>query len=262
MVDVPALLVGTPFLTDIKPHHRRRMIKAAIKQLPEEIRDEVFSLSRTAGEYEIDSIMGANANSVVLGDEEIHVGLFVKAARINHSCRPNAYYRFSERRLTIEIVSYHAIEAGEEIVMSYVPLAIKHDERRRYLKDNWGIDCKCSLCQASEFDIKESETSRNRINELRDTILDARKERFFQDAINIAEDWLMISEWERVAPLTPEYHDILAELYFLKGDMVNATRYGRMSLDGWVRFGSVDDEQLEKARVFLRDLRLVGKKRR
>lgn len=72
----------------------------------------------------------------------------------------------------------------------------------------------------------------------------------------------MVSEWERVPPLAPEYYDIFAELYSRKGDMVNGTRYGRMALDGWVRFGSVDDDQLEHARAFIRDLQHVANKKR
>lgn len=80
MVDVPALLVGTEFLSDVKAHHRRRLIKQAINLLPNETRDAVWSLSRNSGEYEIDSIMGANANSVALSDDGIHVGLFTKAS--------------------------------------------------------------------------------------------------------------------------------------------------------------------------------------
>lgn len=80
MVDVPALLVGTEFLSDVKAHHRRRLIKQAINLLPNETRDAVWALSRNAGEYEIDSIMGANANSVALSDDGIHVGLFTKAS--------------------------------------------------------------------------------------------------------------------------------------------------------------------------------------
>lgn len=72
----------------------------------------------------------------------------------------------------------------------------------------------------------------------------------------------MVSEWERVHPLAPEYHDVLAELYSRKGDMVNGTRYGRMAVDGWVKFGSVDDDQLEQARVFLRDLQHVANSKR
>jgi len=173
----------------------------------------------------------------------------------------------------MEVVSYTTIEPGEEITITCmsplfpslahgrsltarpdVPLATKRDVRRQYLQDNWGIDCQCDLCHAPAIDIAESETSRRRMDELKDTILDARREGFFQDAINIAADWLTLSEWERVPPLAPEYHDTLAELYLLNGDMVNATRYARMALDGWVRLGSVDDEQLERSRLLLRSL--------
>ncbi|KAM7187271.1 hypothetical protein V8F20_011026 [Naviculisporaceae sp. PSN 640] len=262
MVDVPAVLVGTEFLQDVKAHHRRRLIKRAINQLPAATRREVWSLSRNTGKYEIDAIMGANANSVAVSDDGIHLGIFPKVSRINHSCRPNAYYRFSEKRLTMEIVSYTAIDKGEEITLSYVPLETKREERRKYLKDNWDIDCECSLCKATDFDQNESEVSRRRINELRDSVLNARNNGYFQDAINIAEDWHVVSEWERVPPLAPEYHDILAELYFRKGEMVNATRFGRMALDEWVKFGSVDDDQLEQARLFLNEVWPVAEKRR
>lgn len=72
----------------------------------------------------------------------------------------------------------------------------------------------------------------------------------------------MVSEWERVPPLAPEYHDILAELYFRKGEMVNATRFGRMALDEWVKFGSVDDDQLEHTRSFLSQVWPLAEKRR
>jgi len=232
------------------------MVKRAMAQLPEEARAAIYALNFSqGGKHELDALLGANANSVVVGaDGEVHVGLFVQAARINHSCRPNAYYRFSQKRLTMEVVSYTTIEPGEEITITYVPLATKRDVRRQYLQDNWGIDCQCDLCHAPAIDIAESETSRRRMDELKDTILDARREGFFQDAINIAADWLTLSEWERVPPLAPEYHDTLAELYLLNGDMVNATRYARMALDGWVRLGSVDDEQLERSRLLLRSL--------
>ncbi|KAK3687156.1 hypothetical protein B0T22DRAFT_422423 [Podospora appendiculata] len=231
LVDFPAILIATSFLANTKPHHRRRLIKQAISQLPEETRRRFYALSRGPEKYEVDAIVGVNSNSVMLGDNDLHVGVFTEAARINHDCQPNAAYRFSQRRLTMEIVAYHTIEAGEEITMSC-------DERRKHLKENWGFDCACSLCHADQLE----------------SILDARKNGYFQDAISIAGDWLQFSEWERVPPLLPEYHETLAELYFLNGDIVNATRYGRMALDGWVKFGSVDDDSLERARGFMRFL--------
>ncbi|KAK3390710.1 hypothetical protein B0H63DRAFT_410660 [Podospora didyma] len=256
IVDFPAVLIGTHFLTDAAPHHRRRILKQAIKQLPERTRERVNGLTKREGEYEVDSILGQNSNSVVLGDGEIHVGLFTEAARINHSCRPNAYFRFSEERLTMEVGAYRQIETGEEIVMSYVPVTAKHTDRRNYLKENWGFDCKCSLCLASELDVSDSEGRRRRMTELKESVLHARREGFFQDAINMAGEWLMFSEWESLPPLESEFHDTLSELYLLNGDMVNATRHGRMALDEWVKLGSVDDDQLERSRLFLRGLSL------
>lgn len=70
----------------------------------------------------------------------------------------------------------------------------------------------------------------------------------------MAEELLMFSEWDRVPPFMPDYHDTLAHLHYLNGNMANATRYGRMALDGWAKFGSVDDDDLEKAREFLEHL--------
>ncbi|KAK0641914.1 hypothetical protein B0T16DRAFT_420722 [Cercophora newfieldiana] len=83
--------------------------------------------------------------------------------------------------------------------------------------------------------------------------MDARKNKFYNDTLTIAKDWNYNCELENLAPLEMEYHDILADLYGLKGDLENAVRYARMSLDGWGRFGSVDYGQLENARrTFMR----------
>jgi hypothetical protein len=131
------------------------------------------------------------------------------------------------------------------------PLGMKHEPRRKFLQENWDLDCTCSLCRASEIDIKDSESARGQMDELRETMLDAKKNKFYKDAITIAGDWLFYCEAEGLSPVLPEYYDILADLYSLNGDMENATRYARMALDGWVRFGSVDDTQMENAREAL-----------
>lgn len=86
------------------------------------------------------------------------------------------------------------------------------------------------------------------------TIWDAKANEFYKNAIALAGDWLQFCEWEALPPPMPEYHDILADLYSLNGDMVNATRYARMAMAEWARFGSVDDDKLENARAVLQRL--------
>jgi len=76
MADTPVLLMGTEFLRDVKQaHHRRRVIRRAIGQLPEGTKTKVWGLQGG----DVDGILGANANSVVVGDQ-VCVGLFLDAA--------------------------------------------------------------------------------------------------------------------------------------------------------------------------------------
>ncbi|KAK0645389.1 hypothetical protein B0T16DRAFT_328528 [Cercophora newfieldiana] len=250
MLDYPAVLVQMDFLAGNKAHHRRRLMKRAIEQLPKETKERVWKLQRGKGEHEVDKILGVNTQTVGVGDG-LAIALFLEVARINHSCRPNAYYRFHASHLTMEIVSHSTIEAGDEITLNYAPLGMTYPQRTRFLKENWDIECTCSLCLSEEHDIKDSETARRQMEELRDTMLDARTNKFYNDAITIAKDWWYFCGLEGLLPLEMEYHDILADLYALKGDLENAIRYARMALDGWVRLGSVDSGQLENSRAVL-----------
>ncbi|KAK4222034.1 hypothetical protein QBC38DRAFT_539844 [Podospora fimiseda] len=265
MMDYPAVLIGTSFLANSKPHHRRRILKKAIKQLPEGTRKKVEGLSRGKEEYEVDAILGPNANTVLVGEEgggQVHVGLFAETARINHACRPNAHSRFSERRLTMEVMAHRAIKVGEEITMSYIPITTPIEERKKYLKEHWGFECTCSLCRSSPQDIEESESWRRRQKSLKATIQDATSGEFYSDAIAMSEEWLQFADWDMVHPLWPEYHDSLADLYFRNGDMMNAMRYARMAYDGWVKFGSIDDEKLENAKVLVDKLDKISEEKR
>lgn len=134
---------------------------------------------------------------------------------------------------------------------------MKHDERRHFLEANWGIECGCSLCRANAYDIGESENKRRLMKEWKDTLQAAKRDKFYKDAITIAQDILQVSEQADLPPLLPEYHDILADLYSLKGDLPEALRYARMALTEWVRFGSLDYSELEWAREALEEI--VGK---
>lgn len=73
--------------------------------------------------------------------------LFLCIARVNHSCRPNAFRSDREDGRAVLVVG-RTIARGEEITISYLrmskllrPRALLQDELRR-----WNFRCQCSLC--------------------------------------------------------------------------------------------------------------------
>ncbi|KAL2266839.1 hypothetical protein VTJ83DRAFT_4116 [Remersonia thermophila] len=287
MVDVPAVLIQIAFLADTKPHHRRRLLKKAINQLPEETRNKVYQLHRGSAKYEIDAILGPNSNTVMLADSEVHVGVFpevavyrddpwlrLKSIGLMHSDRGSitrvVRSEFQKNMPASHPALYHSkrsdsgqrvlqilrakVDDGNQILISYVPLETPAEQRRRYLKDNWEFECTCSLCRGPVDDLEDSESWRRKTKSLKETIADAKSSGYYKDAIVMTEELLLFSEWDKVPPFMPDYHDTLAHLNYLDGNMANATRYARMAMDGWVKLGSVDDVDLENARVFLEHL--------
>ncbi|WPJ61192.1 hypothetical protein SMAC4_07900 [Sordaria macrospora] len=289
MVDVPVLLVSQEFLRKTgkegKGHLRRRMVKRGLEQLPESMRRKVMGLQKGPGMYEVDALLGINVKGLggvgssalgLLEDEEWfkgeeRTGLFTEVARINHSCRPNARLCFSEKQLTMEVVSYRPISSGEEILISYTPLTLPPSDRHRHLQQNYHFTCHCPLCTSLSDDpsantpAAESHSRLQHLAELYNTMLHARSEGFYQDAVNILKDWLDFAELEGLMPLMGEYHGIMADLYLLlaergsadgrkvdrEGALREALKEARMAVDTWVKLGSVNDVKAEGARVML-----------
>ena len=94
----------------------------------------------------------------------------------NHSCEPNAVLVFpgsprdEKGSPSMQLVCIRDINPGDEvstnqlpkpawttypsqIVVSYVDTTLPCDQRRTQLKDTYGFDCTCTLCQQSENQI-------------------------------------------------------------------------------------------------------------
>ena len=86
-----------------------------------------------------------NDNKVQL-QRGITSDLVLQIARINHSCCPNVAVSWNE---TVKCYVVHAlrdIEKGDEIVYSYIYLPQVREDRQQQLWRQWGIRCKCPLC--------------------------------------------------------------------------------------------------------------------
>lgn len=77
-------------------------------------------------------------------------GMFLKMARINHSCRPNVANSWASNEYFGRKVAWalRDIEEGEEILITYVRL-LQSTERRQHRLDQYGFRCECDVCQHS-----------------------------------------------------------------------------------------------------------------
>jgi hypothetical protein len=85
--------------------------------------------------------------------EHARVGLafFPEAALLNHSCQPSARFEFLGARLSV--VTSRALQPGEELTVSYGPLAALHAStraRQAALRAQYCFDCACIACVRPE----------------------------------------------------------------------------------------------------------------
>lgn len=71
--------------------------------------------------------------------------VFARAARLNHSCVPNACFHWNAGIARETVHAMRDIEAGEEVLVSYVD--VEHDKRlRAWELRHYGFVCACVAC--------------------------------------------------------------------------------------------------------------------
>ncbi|KAL6908279.1 hypothetical protein GGI43DRAFT_379144 [Trichoderma evansii] len=104
-------------------------IAKALKDLDETKQRAFLDLQNVYG-LDDGPILGiARSNVIPLGPEAPEGGIFLEAARINHSCRPNAYKSWNENIGHLTVHTVLDIEQGEEITISYLGETIDYIER-------------------------------------------------------------------------------------------------------------------------------------
>ncbi|KAF2646373.1 SET domain-containing protein [Massarina eburnea CBS 473.64] len=161
----PVLFVSKEALSTPSRYRRHLLLETAVKQLPERTREMVMRLSRRGGEDEIEDVLNVNAVRVKVWEGSSHLVVVPEAARINHACRPNAYYRFDDYTLNFDVFALKDLKPGEELTFSYGFPQLPRDERVKALESTWGFTCTCPLCTANTTTIK---TSNERLEKIKD----------------------------------------------------------------------------------------------
>jgi SET and MYND domain-containing protein len=78
----------------------------------------------------------------------VGIGVFPRAALINHSCAPNATASFEAN--TAYVRALRRIAPGEEVTVSYIDIGEPCAKRRAELRVSFGFDCRCERCMAGD----------------------------------------------------------------------------------------------------------------
>ncbi|TFK45063.1 hypothetical protein BDQ12DRAFT_642222 [Crucibulum laeve] len=97
--------------------------------------------------------------------ERQYGGIFLKINRCNHSCGPNAAFRWNVDTLSAVLYAVRPISEGEEITITYADPTRSRAERIAHLEQNYGFTCDCPYCsrpQSSSIEehINASDASR------------------------------------------------------------------------------------------------------
>ncbi|OCF38845.1 hypothetical protein I317_07387 [Kwoniella heveanensis CBS 569] len=113
---------------------------------------------------ELVNIVESNAVPIYKGGEEVNadflgLGLFHTLNRINHSCAPNAGWKWYGEQMQMHLYAYTDIPAGIEICASYLSyqeMLYTYGPRSRRLREEHGFDCLCTACTKHPEEITAS----------------------------------------------------------------------------------------------------------
>jgi hypothetical protein len=136
-----------------------KLVRTGFEALSTADQEEIMSLAyyaTAAEEATMDRLGIIFRNNAYNSGKE--VGLFPKIARINHSCRPNASYYWSDKLNKRIVYTTRRIKEGEEIFVSYISLLLTQEDRQKQL-DRYGFKCTCEAC-AQDRAAKEASDNR------------------------------------------------------------------------------------------------------
>ena len=98
-------------------------------------------------------------------------GIFVEAARINHSCIPNAYWMYNT---SLEYLTIHAmvdIAKGDEITIHYFKLCeYSSRQQREEMLQSYGFHCDCIACDVQSDFGRGSDERRDQMRRLQNKL--------------------------------------------------------------------------------------------
>lgn len=106
---------------------------------------------------------GTDCSSGRVADRE---GVFVIAARMNHSCVPNLHGSWVDWVVQMEHRATRKIKRSEEMCRSYIDLLQTREARQKQLASRWFFICKCEACSLEGAALEASDRRRTTLKNL------------------------------------------------------------------------------------------------
>lgn len=224
-------------------------IKAKLNSYPRIYRDAYRDLWNS---YRGDSpeVGIALTNAYPLGPNASTTGIFLHAARLNHSCHPNAQDTWNEARLELTLHACCDIEEGEEITITLLSTRGCRKARQRVLKLNCGFTCLCCLCSLPPTKSKLSDERLEEIQRLNNQIKSPMVHLLepLTTLHNVERNLrLMIKEGIADVSISRAYSDAF-QVAISHGDQARAKIFADRALDSRIIVEGDDSEMVEKLR--------------
>ncbi|KAJ0159974.1 SET domain-containing protein 5 [Colletotrichum tanaceti] len=156
MAHPPAVVVHRRFIDVVDLEGQHRLLDDAVAQLPDDTRRAFMeqvgqSAEHASPGHKIHDIMHTNSFELSLGIRDgHHFGNYPEVSRFNHDCRPNVAFYIDDSDLRHYTHAVRAIQAGEELTISYVDSLTARVVRQDRAQRNWGFGCACEHCSLPE----------------------------------------------------------------------------------------------------------------
>lgn len=167
-------------------HVDEQHLDEVLSQLQDKEHDAIMNLSGDSPLHKLwmNGVPFIDHGSDVLGcGPKRELGIYLKCAKLNHSCRPNAARasEASEQEGTdnvMSVISQKEIQIGEEITITYLDdnFAVARDRHQQMISKicvgHYWETCKCCLCTGTDDMLYESDKRRRMLYAYRDQLMD------------------------------------------------------------------------------------------
>ncbi|KAK4458991.1 hypothetical protein QBC42DRAFT_308172 [Cladorrhinum samala] len=248
MLGYPVLVVRLDFINGgrYSSKKKREMLDEAVDRLGGGVKKKILGLARSGqnkGDGVILDVLKTNGFGIEVGGEQ-HLGLFIEGSRVNHNCRPNAFWRYVPSAMAMEVVALRNIQPGEEVAHSYAPLGYTHEERKAVLRQ-WGFQCRCALCSAPPAERELADSRRERILEIHQLLSKASDIQSSRRIDQLVKEATTLIELEELHPQLVEYYVQFAKAYMMINDLKNGRHYIKKADEMWLFYGGEEHENVE-----------------